>query len=69
MTVGGKRNSKVLRKILRHLGLWEVKPRPAPKATGPPKTPEYTIDYSTSQVPLSDKWLYVDPQYPATFTS
>ena len=49
---------------LKHLGLWEVKPRPPPKATGPAKTPEHTIDYSTSQLPASDKWLYVDPEYP-----
>ena len=56
----------VIKKILKHLGLWEVKPRPPPKATGPPRAPEYSIDYSTSQLPVSDKWLYVDPEYPET---
>jgi hypothetical protein len=43
----------VIKKILRHLGLWEVKPRPPPKATRLPKTPEYSIDYSLSQLPVS----------------
>ncbi|MFH1351318.1 MAG: transposase, partial [Pseudomonadota bacterium] len=67
----------VIKKILKHLGLWEVKPRPPPKATclradthrqaGPQKTPEYRIDYSVSQLPTSDKWLYVDPEYPEVY--
>jgi hypothetical protein len=46
----------------KHLGLWQVKRRPPPKATGPTKIAEYSIDYSTSQLPASDKWLYVDPE-------
>jgi len=53
----------VIKKILKHLGLWEIKQRPPPKATGPPKPAEYSIDYSVSQVPASDNWLYVDLQY------
>jgi hypothetical protein len=56
-------DEEVIKKILKHLGLWEIKERPPPKATGMPKTPEYSIDYSTSQLPASDKWLYVDPEY------
>ena len=59
----------VIKKILKHLGLWEVKPRPPPKAIGPPKTVEHHIDYSVSQFPASDKWLYVDPVYPEIFPS
>jgi hypothetical protein len=59
----------VIERILKHLGLWEVnpphfrraKPRPTPKATGPPKPPQYHVEYSTSQLSVSDKWLYVDP--------
>jgi len=43
-------------------GLWEVKPRPPPKATGPTKVAEYNIDYSTFQLPASDEWRYVDPE-------
>ena len=66
-------DEEVIKKILKPLGLWEVKPRPPPKATGPQKTPEYSIDYSISQLPDSDnlsrasrsnEWLYVDPKYP-----
>ena len=78
-------NEEVIKKILKHLGLWEVnppevwrvKPRPPPKATGPQKTPEYSIDHSTSLLPClpdvaydeggSDKWLYVDPEYPEVY--
>jgi len=58
----------VIKKILKHLNLWEVKPRPLPKATGPPKTSEYHTNYFTSQLPVLDKWLYVDPEYPETCT-
>ena len=38
--------------------------RRPPKATGSPKTAEYSIDYATSQLPASDSWLYIDPEYP-----
>jgi hypothetical protein len=34
----------VIKKVLKHLGLWEVKPRPPPKATRPTKMAEYSID-------------------------
>ena len=60
-------DEEVINKILKHLGLWEVKARPPPKATGPTKPPEYSIDYSVSQLPLSDDWHYVDPQHPETY--
>jgi hypothetical protein len=53
----------IIRKILKHLGLWEVKPRPPPKSGGPQKNPAHSIDYSISQLPGSDEWLYVDLQY------
>jgi hypothetical protein len=59
----------VIKKILKHLGLWEVKPRPPPEATRPPKMAEYSIDYSLSQLPVSDKGLYVDPESPDAFPS
>jgi len=52
--------TEIIEKILKHLGLWELKARPPPKATG--KTQEYHLDDSTSQLPASDKWLYVDPE-------
>jgi presequence protease len=33
----------------------------------PVKKPSYHIEYSTSRSPVSDKWLYVDPECPMTF--
>jgi hypothetical protein len=59
----------VIKKILKHLGLWEVKPRPPPKATRQTKIAEYSIDYSVSQLPVSEKWLYVDSESPEAFPS
>jgi len=53
-------DEEVIKKILKHLGLWDRKARPPPKQ----KSHEYSIDYSESQLPASDKWLYVDPEYP-----
>ena len=34
----------VIKKILKHLGLWDQKARPPPKANSPPMAPEYYID-------------------------
>jgi len=62
-------DEEVIKKILKHLGLWQVKPRPPPKPTGQTKIAGYSIDYSVSQLPGSDKWLYVGPVYPETFTT
>jgi len=65
-----KGNGGQVKKILKHLGLWEVKPRPVcmprtgrplPRATGPQKTPKYSMDYSVSQLPLSDKLAICGP--------
>ena len=54
---------EIVKKILKHLGLWKVKPRPPPKrAYAPP--PEIHTDYCHSQVPLSEDHLYRDPEYP-----
>jgi hypothetical protein len=56
----------VIEKILKHLGLWELAPRPPPRsAKSQPLSTEPHIDYSDSQVPFSDNWFYVDPLYPA----
>jgi hypothetical protein len=42
----------VIKKILKHLGLWEVKPRPPPRnAKSQPLSTEPHIDYSGSQIP------------------
>ena len=63
-------DSEIVKKILKHLGLWDQKARPPPKANSPPMTPEYHIDYTDSQLPVSDNYLlYVDPQYPETYTA
>ncbi len=59
----------VVKKILNHLNLWDVKARLPPKVAGPPKLHEYTFDYSTSQLPDFDKWLYIDPEYPESYTA
>jgi hypothetical protein len=59
----------VIGEILKHLGLWEVNPLPPAKATGQPRAPEYSTDYSTSHIPISDKCLYVDPEYPEALPS
>ena len=57
-------DEEVIKKILKHLKLWDQKARPPPKPPTQQKTPEYRIDYSESQLPASDKWLYVGPVYP-----
>jgi hypothetical protein len=50
----------------KHLGLWELTPRPPPRMSkAQPSYTEPHIDYSDSQVPPSDNGFYVDPVYPA----
>jgi hypothetical protein len=57
---------QVIKKILKHLGLWEVNPRPPPRiAKSQPLYTEPHIDYSDTQVCPSDNGFYVDPIYPA----
>ncbi len=52
-------NEEVIKKILKHLGLWEVKARPPPRPNASP--PDVHIDYSDSQVPPCEDYLYSDP--------
>ena len=47
---------------LKHLGLWDLKVRPPPKAKAPSVT--ISIDDSDSQVPFSAPPFYPDPEYP-----
>jgi hypothetical protein len=54
-------NEDVIKKILKHLGLWERKARPPPKGK---RIIEPTIDYSESQLPSSDDYLYYDEEHP-----
>ncbi len=55
-------DEQVNSKILKHLGLWEVKQRPPPRANAP--SPYIHIDYTDSQIPSYEKDLYYDPDYP-----
>ncbi|MBN1850913.1 MAG: hypothetical protein JW932_20280 [Deltaproteobacteria bacterium] len=68
-------NEDVIKKILKHLGLWDRKARPPPKIGKPTKVVDTIIDYSLrgldpygpeadSQVPSSDEYLYYDVEYP-----
>jgi len=46
-------DEEIIKKILKHLGLWEIKAKPPPRVTGPLKIQEYKIDYSSSPCPIS----------------
>ncbi len=70
-------DEQVIEKTLKHLGLRDQQARSPPKANAPPMAPEYHIDYTDYQVPVSDNlsrasgsndYLYVDPQYPEAYT-
>jgi hypothetical protein len=65
--ISGIEDEEVIKKILKHLGLWDLKARSPTKATWAPKPLEYIFDYSISQIPVSDKWLYVDVEYPDAY--
>ena len=54
-------DEEVIKKILKHLGLWLPKRAPAPKANAPPKA--VLIDYLDSQTPSAEDYL-IDPDYP-----
>ena len=60
---------EVIKRILKHLGLWFAKRKPQPLANvehppwrAPPT--ELHIDYSDSQIPPSEEDLYTDADYP-----
>jgi hypothetical protein len=55
-------DEEVIKKILKHLGLWDVKARPPPKRFNTPPADSHP-DYPGSQVPSSDDYLYSDPDY------
>jgi hypothetical protein len=58
----GIENEEVINKILKHLGLWDVKARPPPKMAN--WVTETTMDYSVSQISPSQDHLYFDVEYP-----
>jgi hypothetical protein len=64
---------EVIKKILKHLDLWNLKARPPPRANAPPNNIEPHLDYShrgvgpygpeaDSQLPPSYDYLYGDEQ-------
>jgi len=55
-------DEEVIKKILKHLGMWDIKAIPPPKANATP--PDFHIDYSDSQVPPCEDCLFHDPEYP-----
>jgi len=56
-------NEEVIDKILKHLGLWDLKSKPPPRANAPPDSIEPHLDYLDFQLPPSYDYLYVDEQY------
>ena len=54
-------DENIIKKILKHLGLWEIKARPPPKSGHVAERTETLIDDLFSQLPASDNYLYVDP--------
>jgi hypothetical protein len=60
--IGVIEDQDVIKKILKHLGLWEVKPRTPPRmAKTQTLHTEPHIDYSGSQIPLPIEPLIVYP--------
>ncbi len=56
---------EVIERVLMHLGLWDLKVRPAPKLKASSK--KISIDDSDSQVPFSVPLFYPDADYPMDF--
>jgi hypothetical protein len=54
-------DEQLVKKILMHLGLWEVKRKPPPCANGPPA--DTIIIYDESSAPSADDYL-IDADYP-----
>ena len=50
-------DEEVIKKILRHLGLWEVKRKPRPRANAPPFIPD------SYPIPPVDDYV-IDSDYP-----
>lgn len=60
-------NAEIIKKILKHLDLWDLKARPPPRAKAPPQKSESLMYYSDSQLPPLDDYLYIDEQYSEDF--
>jgi hypothetical protein len=59
--IGAIEDEVVIKKILKHLGLWLPKRSPPLRAHAPPQA--VRIDYLDSQIPSADDYL-IDPDYP-----
>jgi hypothetical protein len=63
-------DQEVIKAILKHLGLWLVNSRPAPKAHAPSTPNQYGSGRAKyilnrfSQLPMNDDHLHRDPHYP-----
>ena len=53
-----------IKKILKHLNFWDCKARPPPKMKDSSQEAGIFIDYSESQLPPSDDYLYFDVEHP-----
>jgi len=54
-------DDQLVKKILKHLDLWDAKRKPPPRANGPPT--EAFIFYDESSLPSADDYL-IDADYP-----
>ena len=54
-------DEQLVKKILKHLGLWDVKRKPPPRANSPPI--ESFIIYDESSAPSTDDYI-IDADYP-----
>jgi hypothetical protein len=55
-------DEEVIKKILKHLGLWLPKRSPPPRVHAPPQA--VRIDYLDSQIPAAAADYLIDPDYP-----
>jgi hypothetical protein len=57
-------DKEIIKKILKHLNLWDRKARPPAKMKHSSQEARIFIDYSESQLPPSYDYLYFDVYYP-----
>jgi hypothetical protein len=62
--IGFIQDLEIIKKILKHLDLWDLKSKPLPRANAPPDNIEPHLDYSDSQLLPSYDYLYLDEKYP-----
>ena len=62
-------DQEVVKKILKHLGLWERETRPPPKRKPSPIPQVQYVDDIDSQKFVPDEWLLMDAEYPDAYGS